>query len=109
MQWVGRASLASAVANAGGLGILTGLTQPTPEALRQEIRACRALTDQPFGVNLTLLPSITPPPYKEYAQVIIDEKVPIVETAGNNRTYPCVCAPRLLSYIVFSFCVCVCV
>ncbi|KAI8331717.1 putative dioxygenase [Chlamydoabsidia padenii] len=84
MQWVGRASLASAVSNAGGLGILTGLTQPTPEALREEIQACRALTNQPFGVNLTLLPSITPPPYKEYAQVIIDEKVPIVETAGNN-------------------------
>ncbi|KAI8089464.1 uncharacterized protein BX664DRAFT_333073 [Halteromyces radiatus] len=84
MQWVGRASLASAVSNAGGLGILTGLTQPTPEALRQEIRACRQLTQQPFGVNLTFLPTLQPPPYKEYAQVIIEEKVPVVETAGNN-------------------------
>ncbi|ORZ13997.1 putative 2-nitropropane dioxygenase [Absidia repens] len=84
MQWVGRASLASAVSNAGGLGILTGLTQPTPEDLREEIQKCRQLTDQPFGVNLTFLPSITPPPYKEYAKVVIEEKVPVVETAGNN-------------------------
>ncbi|ORX51214.1 2-nitropropane dioxygenase [Hesseltinella vesiculosa] len=86
MMWVGRAPLAAAVSNAGGLGILTGLTQPTPEALRDEIRNCRAklTANQPFGVNLTFLPTISPPPYKEYAQVIIDEKVPVVETAGNN-------------------------
>lgn len=77
MQWVGYAELASAVSNAGGLGILTGLTQPTPEDLRKEIRRCRTMTDKPFGVNLTLLPSIVPPDYGAYAQVIIDEGVKI--------------------------------
>ncbi|KAH6668927.1 2-nitropropane dioxygenase-like protein [Halenospora varia] len=82
MQWVGYAELASAVSNAGGLGILTGLTQPTPEDLRNEIRRCREMTSKPFGVNLTLLPAIVPPDYEAYAQVIIDEKVKIVETAG---------------------------
>jgi NADH:quinone reductase (non-electrogenic) len=84
MQWVGRAPLVAAVANAGGLGFITALTQPTPEDLRQEIRRCRELTDKPFGVNLTILPAITPPPYAEYRQVIIDEGVPFVETAGSN-------------------------
>jgi NADH:quinone reductase (non-electrogenic) len=84
MQWVGRAPLVAAVANAGGLGFITALTQPTPEDLRAEIRRCRELTDQPFGVNLTILPAITPPPYAEYRQVIIDEGVPFVETAGAN-------------------------
>ncbi len=84
MQWVGTAELASAVSNAGGLGILTALTQPTPEDLRREIERCRTMTDKPFAVNLTILPSITPPPYAEYMQVIVDSGIRIVETAGNN-------------------------
>ncbi|KAI8075087.1 hypothetical protein BC940DRAFT_287403 [Gongronella butleri] len=84
MQWVGVAELASAVSNAGGLGLLTGLTQPTPEALRNEIRRCRGMTSKPFGVNLTFLPAMTPPPYDEYAKVIIEENIKIVETAGSN-------------------------
>ncbi|KAJ5649370.1 uncharacterized protein N7484_003093 [Penicillium longicatenatum] len=84
MQWVGYAELASAVSNAGGLGILTALTQPTPEDLRKEIRRCRTMTKYPFGVNLTLLPALVPPDYGAYAQVIIDEGIKIVETAGNN-------------------------
>ncbi|KAI8933119.1 hypothetical protein NX059_009761 [Plenodomus lindquistii] len=84
MQWVGYAEMASAVSNAGGLGILTALTQPTPEDLRKEIRRCRTMTKYPFGVNLTLLPAMVPPDYSAYAQVIIDEKVRIVETAGNS-------------------------
>ncbi|HJV87764.1 MAG TPA: nitronate monooxygenase family protein [Noviherbaspirillum sp.] len=84
MQWVGTAELASAVSNAGGLGILTALTQPTPEALTQEIRRCRDMTDKPFGVNLTILPSVTPPPYAEYVAAIIDSGIRIVETAGNS-------------------------
>lgn len=83
-MWVGRAELASAVSNAGGLGILTGLTQPTPQALAAEIERCRAMTDQPFGVNLTILPSASPPPYSEYLDVIIDSGVKILETAGSN-------------------------
>ncbi|WP_309606206.1 nitronate monooxygenase family protein [Phenylobacterium sp.] len=82
MQWVGRAELVAAVANAGGLGFITALTQPTPDKLREEIARCRALTDKPFGVNLTILPAITPPPYAEYRQAIIDGGVKIVETAG---------------------------
>lgn len=84
MQWVGTAELASAVSNAGGLGILTALTQPTPEDLRKEIARCRSMTAQPFGVNLTILPTITPPPYAEYLSVIIDSGIKIVETAGNS-------------------------
>lgn len=84
MQWVGRAELVSAVANAGALGFITGLTQPTPEALAAEIERCRQLTDQPFGVNLTILPSITPPPYDEYRRAIIESGITIVETAGAN-------------------------
>jgi nitronate monooxygenase len=84
MQGVGLAELASAVSNAGGLGILTALTQPTPEALAQEIARCRTMTDQPFGVNLTILPTITPPPYAEYMDAIIQSGVKIIETAGNN-------------------------
>lgn len=84
MQWVGYAELASAVSNAGGLGILTALTQPTPEDLRKEIRRCREMTKYPFGVNLTLLPALVPPDYAAYAQVIIDEGIKIVETAGNS-------------------------
>jgi len=84
MQWVGRAELASAVSNAGGLGILTALTQPTPEALKDEIARCRTMTNKPFGVNLTILPSITPPPYEKYLDVVIDSGIKILETAGNN-------------------------
>jgi NADH:quinone reductase (non-electrogenic) len=84
MQWVGTAELASAVSSAGGLGILTALTQPTPDDLRKEIARCRTMTDQPFGVNLTILPAITPPPYSEYLDAIIESDIRIVETAGNN-------------------------
>ncbi|MBB36075.1 MAG: nitronate monooxygenase [Hirschia sp.] len=82
MQWVGTAELVSAVANAGALGFMTALTQPTPEALSKEIQRCRDMTDKPFGVNLTILPSITPPPYAEYRQAIIESGIKIVETAG---------------------------
>ena len=82
MQWVGRAELVAAVANAGGLGFITALTQPTPDKLREEIERCRSLTSKPFGVNLTILPAITPPPYAEYRQAIIDSGIKIVETAG---------------------------
>lgn len=84
MQWVGTAEMAAAVSNAGGLGILTALTQPTPEALAQEIDRCRAMTDRPFGVNLTILPAVKPPPYMEYIDAIVDRGVRIVETAGNS-------------------------
>lgn len=84
MMWVGRAELAAAVSNAGGLGMLTALTQPTPEHLSREIARCREMTNKPFGVNLTFLPSINPPPYAEYRQAIIDAGVTIVETAGYN-------------------------
>ncbi|OTA98167.1 hypothetical protein M426DRAFT_326195 [Hypoxylon sp. CI-4A] len=84
MQHVGYAELAAAVSNAGGLGILTALTQPTPEDLRKEIRRCRKMTKNPFGVNITLLPALVPPDYGAYAQVVIDEGVKIVETAGNS-------------------------
>jgi NADH:quinone reductase (non-electrogenic) len=84
MQWVGRAELVAAVANAGALGFITALTQPTPEDLAREIARCRGLTDKPFGVNLTILPSIKPPPYAEYRQAIIESGVKIVETAGNK-------------------------
>jgi len=84
MQWVGRAELVAAVANAGGLGFITALTQPTPADLTKEIARCRELTDKPFGVNLTILPALTPPPYEEYRQAIIDSGVKIVETAGHN-------------------------
>lgn len=82
MQWVGKAELVSAVANAGALGFITALTQPTPEALAREIARCRDMTDKPFGVNLTILPAITPPPYAEYRAAIIESGVRIVETAG---------------------------
>ena len=84
MMWVGRAELAAAVSNAGGLGILTGLTQPTPDALRREIERCRTMTDKPFAVNLTILPSMSPPPYAAYRRAIIDSGVTIVETAGHK-------------------------
>ncbi|MEC3958149.1 nitronate monooxygenase family protein [Nocardia sp. CDC153] len=84
MMWVGRAELAAAVSEAGGLGIITALTQPTPDDLRREIDRARELTDKPFGVNVTILPSINPPPYQEYVQAIIESGVKIVETAGSN-------------------------
>lgn len=84
MQWVGRAELVSAVANAGALGFLTALTQPTPEDLSKEIARCREMTDRPFGVNLTILPAIDPPPYAEYRRAIIESGVKVVETAGSN-------------------------
>ncbi|MFZ5705374.1 MAG: NAD(P)H-dependent flavin oxidoreductase [Pseudomonadota bacterium] len=84
MMWVGRAELAAAVSNAGGLGMLTALTQPTPDELRREIERCRRMTDKPFGVNLTILPSVTPPPYADYRRAIIEEGVRIVETAGHK-------------------------
>jgi len=81
---VGFAELAAAVSNAGGLGIITGLTQGTPEKLEAEIKKCQALTDKPFGVNLTFLPSLTPPDYPGLIEVIIKTGVKIVETAGRN-------------------------
>ncbi|MGI5222310.1 NAD(P)H-dependent flavin oxidoreductase [Nocardia sp. CA-290969] len=84
MMWVGRAELVAAVANAGGLGFITALTQPTPDDLRREIERTRELTDKPFGVNLTILPSINPPPYEEYVRAIVDSGIKIVETAGSN-------------------------
>ncbi len=84
MMWVGTADMAAAVSNAGGLGIITALTQPNPDALRAEIARCRTLTDKPFGVNLTILPSVNPPPYAEYRRAIIDSGVRIVETAGGK-------------------------
>ena len=86
MHHVGYATLAAAVSNAGGLGTVTALTQRTPELLRDEIRACKALLKpgKPFAVNFTLLPSLAPPDYGAYAQVIVDEGVPVVETAGRN-------------------------
>jgi nitronate monooxygenase len=84
MTAVGTADLIAAVANAGALGFLTALTQPTPQALAAEIRRCQDMTDRPFGVNLTILPTIKPVPYDEYRDVIIDSGVTIVETAGGN-------------------------
>ncbi|MCC7393363.1 MAG: nitronate monooxygenase [Sphingomonadaceae bacterium] len=84
MQWVGTAEMASAVSNAGGLGILTALTQPSPDALRDEIERCRAMTSAPFGVNITVFPTINPPDYRGYAQAVIDGGVKIVETAGTQ-------------------------
>ncbi|MBQ02991.1 MAG: nitronate monooxygenase, partial [Acidobacteria bacterium] len=81
---VGIAELVSAVANTGALGFLTALTQPTPEALTQEVARTRGMTDKPFGVNLTMLPTLKQVPYDEYAQAIVESGVKIVETAGNN-------------------------
>ena len=84
MHYVGFAELAAAVSNAGGLGVITGLTQKTPELLAKEIARCHDMTDQPFGVNLTFLPAFTSPPYPEYIQAIIEGGVKIVETAGRS-------------------------
>ncbi|MFT3804009.1 MAG: nitronate monooxygenase family protein [Burkholderiaceae bacterium] len=84
MHWVGFAEMAAAVSNAGGLGIITAVTQRTSENLANEIARCRELTDKPFGVNLTFLPSVTPPDYPGFIKSIIEGGVKIVETAGNN-------------------------
>jgi NAD(P)H-dependent flavin oxidoreductase YrpB (nitropropane dioxygenase family) len=84
MHYVGYAEMAAAVSNAGGLGIITGLTQPTPADLEKEIARCHKMTDKPFGVNLTILPMFVTPPYDEYMRVIIDGGVKIVETAGRS-------------------------
>ena len=84
MHFVGLAEMAAAVSNAGGLGIITGLTQPTPEKLAKEIARCRDMTDKPFGVNLTFLPGFANPPYPEYIQAIIEGGVKAVETAGRS-------------------------
>src|SRR5436189_5870734 len=84
MHYVGFAELAGAVSNAGGLGIITGLTQRTPELLAKEIARCHDMTDRPFGVNLTFLPSFTAPPYPEYIAAIREGGIKIVETAGRS-------------------------
>ena len=84
MHYVGFARLAAAVSNAGGLGIITGLTQKTPADLAKEIAYCHQLTDKPFGVNLTFLPTVTAPDYPGYISAIIDGGIKIVETAGRN-------------------------
>jgi NAD(P)H-dependent flavin oxidoreductase YrpB (nitropropane dioxygenase family) len=84
MHFVGFAELAAAVSNAGGLGIITGLTQRTPDKLALEIERCRGMTDQPFGVNLTFLPAVTPPDYPGFVATIVKSGVKVVETAGNN-------------------------
>ncbi len=84
MHYVGLSEMAAAVSNAGGLGIITGLTQGTPEKLANEIARCKEMTDKPFGVNLTFLPSLTPPDYPGLVDTIIESGVKVVETAGNN-------------------------
>ena len=84
MHYVGFAELAAAVSNAGGLGTITGLTQKSAEDLRKEVRKCKEITDKPFAVNLTFLPSLATPDYPGYVKVIIDEGVKVVETAGRN-------------------------
>jgi nitronate monooxygenase len=84
MHYVGFAEMAAAVSNAGGLGIITGLTQGTPANLAKEIARCREMTDKPFGVNLTFLPAVTPPDYPGFVDAIIKGGIKIVETAGNN-------------------------
>jgi nitronate monooxygenase len=84
MHYVGFAEMAAAVANAGGLGLITSLTQPSPDDLAAEIRRCREMTNKPFGVNLTFLPAVKPPDYPGYIRAIIDGGIKVVETAGNN-------------------------
>ena len=95
-MWVGRAELAAAVSNAGGLGIVTALTQPTPDDLRREIERCRALTSRPFGVNLTILPSVNPPPYAEYRRAIIESGPGLRVKTQEEAT---ACAGELLAEI----------
>ncbi|MBW2514435.1 MAG: nitronate monooxygenase, partial [Deltaproteobacteria bacterium] len=84
LMWIARSELASAVANAGGIGFMTALTFPEPEGLRAEIQKCRKLTDKPFGVNLTFLPTFRPPDYPAYIDVCIQEGIRFIETAGRN-------------------------
>ncbi|HEY9219864.1 MAG TPA: nitronate monooxygenase family protein [Phenylobacterium sp.] len=84
MHYVGFAEMAAAVANAGGLGLITALTQPSPDHLAAEIAKCRSMTDKVFGVNLTFLPSVNPPDYPGYVRAIVEGGVKVVETAGNN-------------------------
>ena len=84
MHYVGFAEMAAAVSNAGGLGIITGLTQRSADDLAQEIARCRDMTDKPFGVNLTFLPALTPPDYPAYAKAIVEGGVKVVETAGRK-------------------------
>ena len=84
MHHVGLAEMAAAVSNAGGLGMITGLTQGTPEKLTKEIARCRAMTDKPLGVNITFLPAVVPPDYRGLVTAIVDGGIKIVETAGNN-------------------------
>ncbi len=84
MQWIGRADFVAAVSNAGALGFLTALTQPSPDELRREIEKTRRLTNKPFGVNLTILPTLKPVPYDDYLEAIIDSGVKIIETAGRS-------------------------
>jgi len=84
LMWIARAELTSAVANAGGMGFMTALTFAEPEALRAEIRKCRQLTNKPFGINLTFLPTLRPPDYPGYIRVCIEEGVRFIETAGRN-------------------------
>jgi NAD(P)H-dependent flavin oxidoreductase YrpB (nitropropane dioxygenase family) len=84
MHYVGYAEMAAAVSNAGGLGIITALTQPNPEALAKEIARCHEMTDKPFGVNLTILPMFNAPPYEEFMRVIVEGGIKVVETAGRS-------------------------
>ncbi|MBS0012924.1 MAG: nitronate monooxygenase [Desulfobacterales bacterium] len=84
LMWIARAELVAAVANAGAIGFMTALTFPDPEDLRAEIRKCRQMTDKPFGVNLTFLPTLTPPDYPGYIRVCIEEGIKFIETAGRN-------------------------
>jgi len=98
MQWVGLPPLVAAVSNAGGLGILTALSQPSPDALRQAIRDTKKMTQKNFGVNITLLPTINPPDYAGYARAAVEEGVRIFETAGNNPQ-------KLISYLKENQCI----
>ncbi len=84
LMWIARAELTAAVANAGGMGFMTALTYPDPEGLRAEIRKCRNMTDKPFGINLTFLPTLTPPDYPGYIRVCVEEGIEFIETAGRN-------------------------
>ena len=93
MHYVGFAEMASAVSNAGGLGIITGLTQPTPDDLAKEIARCHEMTNKPFGVNLTFLPGFAAPDYPGYIDAIINGGIKIVETAGRS---PEAYMPKLL-------------
>ncbi|GAA5857114.1 hypothetical protein JCM8547_007966 [Rhodosporidiobolus lusitaniae] len=104
MMWVGLPKLVAAVSNAGGLGILTGLTAGSPENLRASIREVRKLTSKPFAVNLTFLPSISPPPYEEYAKVVIDEGVKVAETAGGPAAIPIIAMYKKAGVFVIHKC-----